>query len=920
MTTQIKRRRGTTLQHSTFAGAEAEITIDTDKNTVVVHDGSTAGGHPLAKASEVVAKAGDTMTGNLSFGDNDKATFGDGADLQIYHDGSNSYVRDNGDGNLRITSDSQVFIAKHNDENMLRATADGAVDLYYDGSSKLATTNTGVDVTGTITSDGLTVNGAATTDSFDLAAIAASKADTAVDVFVYDTSKDSDGGAWRKRTQATSWYNETLNTATRGSRREFPAVAVIVAEADQIVIYDGDDPALPMWMIFLGGSIARMAHINGGSYTPTSVMMKNGHLVTGNSLRGIIDISFASDTALMYRESTAATVSGYRSGGIVSRNVSDIDLWDGTDPFGAIINDTVNDVAMTVLPNAPIDPATGLPVPTIAVATAGGVSVIKDDGTVVDITRTSSAQTASVDFNNGYLVIGNSNVGAVWYYDYIPSSDETISPSNGHIEYYDSGFSNDDTPAYLGYLNTKTAGTYIGTTGANDAGLTAVDFNPADYSKSSTAWITSDYNTGWMNGDIKGAFLSDTDDTDLVGSELVTNGDFSSALSGTWTTDLGSSSGGTVAIVSGELVITQGTNSVWMGAWQSLDVTGIDTVTISAQRTAVDVGTARVGLATGSGASSSTPNIGYLEFTGTTTGTKAVTIDVSSYTTVYLSIREGSGAGDSSTLDNISVRLADEDRSVNGNGLQVFGTVTRTPVATGADLVAYSGFSTSNYLEQPYNSDLDFGTGDFCYMGWFKTNGTGITMFERCNSPRSGNGMTVYMDGTGKPLWYKIVSGVPTIVVTPTAAYNNNSWVHFAAIRQNGVVSLYFNGQKDGSASDSTDMTNTSAIFRLGANATGTSGWTGSLALWRISATAPTAEQISRIYNDEKHLFTEGAQATLFGSSDAVTALAFDDSSQLLHVGTSAGRSVFQGLRRVSNTTTAVGTAISASNGLVVEE
>ena len=41
---------------------------------------------------------------------------------------------------------------------------------------------------------------------------------------------------------------------------------------------------------------------------------------------------------------------------------------------------------MTVLPNAPIDDATGLPVPTIAVATDGGVSVIKDDGNVVDIT------------------------------------------------------------------------------------------------------------------------------------------------------------------------------------------------------------------------------------------------------------------------------------------------------------------------------------------------------------------------------------------------------------------------------------------------------------------------------------------------------------------------------------------------------
>ena len=52
---------------------------------------------------------------------------------------------------------------------------------------------------------------------------------------------------------------------------------------------------------------------------------------------------------------------------------------------------------MTVLPNAPIDADTGLPVPTIAVATDGGVSVIKDNGTVVDITGTSKAVTHPVD-------------------------------------------------------------------------------------------------------------------------------------------------------------------------------------------------------------------------------------------------------------------------------------------------------------------------------------------------------------------------------------------------------------------------------------------------------------------------------------------------------------------------------------------
>lgn len=51
MATQIQRRRGTTAQHSTFTGALGELTVDTDKKTVVVHDGITAGGFPLAGAS-----------------------------------------------------------------------------------------------------------------------------------------------------------------------------------------------------------------------------------------------------------------------------------------------------------------------------------------------------------------------------------------------------------------------------------------------------------------------------------------------------------------------------------------------------------------------------------------------------------------------------------------------------------------------------------------------------------------------------------------------------------------------------------------------------------------------------------------------------------------------------------------------------
>jgi hypothetical protein len=94
----------------------------------------------------------------------------------------------------------------------------------------------------------------------------------------------------------------------------------------------------------------------------------------------------------------------------------------------------------------------------------------------------------------------------------------------------------------------------------------------------------------------------------------------------------------------------------------------------------------------------------------------------------------------------------------------------------------------------------------------------------------------------------------------------------------------------------------------------------GSIALIRTSATAPSAEQIAKMYNDEKHLFQTNAKATLYGTSDSVLGLAYDDGTKSLHVGTSAGRSVFQGLNRVDNTTDAVGLAISASNGLVAED
>jgi len=107
--------------------------------------------------------AAASLTGDLSFGDNDKAIFGAGSDLQIYHDGSNSYIRDIGTGNLNILADQLKIMNAAGTENKAFFVSDAGVYLYHNNSARLETTSTGIDVTGTVTADGLTVDGA--TDS-----------------------------------------------------------------------------------------------------------------------------------------------------------------------------------------------------------------------------------------------------------------------------------------------------------------------------------------------------------------------------------------------------------------------------------------------------------------------------------------------------------------------------------------------------------------------------------------------------------------------------------------------------------------------------------------------------------------------------------------------------------------------------------
>jgi hypothetical protein len=107
-------------------------------------------------APYTLAQTLNTNGNNVTFGDNGKAIFGAGSDLQIFHDGSNSYITDAGTGDLKIRS-NKIRMEAPDSQNMIIVTEDAGVQAFYNGTERLSVNNTGIDVTGTATMDGLTV-------------------------------------------------------------------------------------------------------------------------------------------------------------------------------------------------------------------------------------------------------------------------------------------------------------------------------------------------------------------------------------------------------------------------------------------------------------------------------------------------------------------------------------------------------------------------------------------------------------------------------------------------------------------------------------------------------------------------------------------------------------------------------------------
>ena len=689
--------------------------------------------------------------------------------------------------------------------------------------------------------------------------------------------------------------------ATRGARKEFPSVAVIVLKDGKLTIYDGDDPDMPMWMVFNADASTAESILRFGSIG--SAVALNGTLfVRLTNHYGATSLNFISEKALTYRDNGIHEFTEKQ--GLVDRNVTNSEPHN----FGApvLVSSTINGVAITVLNDAPIDSTTGLPIPTIALAADGGVSVIMNDGTiksdsVLGLNNNATGITFQPNTSNIFFFVnGNHHFWADVNATTLNAAEISSNPQTG-------------IPAYWSYWtgSDRSVHTDEHRIRSHNGGVTFYkDYNESAPTTSSTlssvAYVTSYYNTGHMVGDIRVAALSDTSTTSTTGPELITNGTTFSNTTG-WT-----GAGTTVSVSGGELVLT-GTASI--NSNQSAGFTSIacsvgDQFLVTFDIAELVQNNASAGIIVGGATIRKGPGGGGYWYPASV-GTHSTVIDATS-TAFTLYLHAGIPVGVITKFDNISVHKLNEiDRTDKNNDLRVIGTMAKTVVATGADLVGYGPFSSSNYIQQPYTNHLDFDSGDFATCFW-TNNAYSATQYIWDRSDDNGNHrIAIYISSSvgGTAHFYTRDGGGASTEVNSNGGLNPSGWSQVWCIRRGTSHEIWVDGvnrvQAVGTVRD-VSSANGQAEFTIGSRYSNDNHNTGKLALIRITKTPPTAEQIAKIYSDEKKLFRNNAKATLYGSSDAVTALAYDDSTELLHVGTSAGRSVFQGLNRVDNTTDAL--------------
>lgn len=375
----------------------------------------------------------------------------------------------------------------------------------------------------------------------------------------------------------------------------------------------------------------------------------------------------------------------------------------------------------------------------------------------------------------------------------------------------------------------------------------AYDNRMGDYWKPTAvpAWLKA---TGKMP---VGMWMGDTTAETLVGSELITDGDMPATTN--WT-----ASNATLSIVGGKLRVTCVADGNFGASQIPTAPTSGDDILLAYEYDCISMtGTMFVNIVGLTQQAHLPAESGTNVTTYTSTGGGTLSFIGSS-----LSL-----AGDYFEIDNVTLRLAVPDLTTNLNGLGVYGSITKS----GANLMAYSGFSASNYLEQPYNSDLDVGTGDFAYHFSFnRAAGISTTEYFYNRNDIGGGGPQTYaqMTSTGVITFYIAGSSVST-----TTTYDDGEDHSLWVIRASGVAYIYVDGALIASAAATGSVTNITSKLFIGVRYSLTLPFGGSLSLVKATATPPTAAEILTIYNQEKHYFkTGGTLPETLISTSATTA------------------------------------------------
>jgi hypothetical protein len=510
-------------------------------------------------------------------------------------------------------------------------------------------------------------------------------------------------------TTATTYESKATTDGTqtetfRGNTARFPRMAAIVAEASRVVIYDLLSPGRPMWMVFVRGSTINVGTYLSASATSVNAVTAGGGVVSvalGGS-QGLALINFAAD------RSVYKTIGGsqLRPGTIAQRNV-EYTSTPASDGGPGIANSGVNSVATFTYPDAPVDPITGLQVPTIAVGTNAGYTVLKHDGTGVNGFAVGGAVVNEVKFDQrGRLYVTASNgttAWALWLADR-SFANTTLVTSNAT---YTSG---SVTPVIGATSGAVTRGVPAGrmvavlNTTPNVVSLTVP--NEASLKGGLMAYVHNTYNTGWMAGDIRRCLLADVSAGTADSTEKITNGTFATNLSG-WTTL--ASTGSVTWDASGAMKFTN-VDTTDTAAYQ--DVSGL----VVGQTYQLNFTTATVSGSPAWVTYIMNPADGTIDSNAGSVGQGWIFTAVRTTQRIQLTMfTDGAHSG---TVDNVSLKAVAVDRSYKAKPSAINGTIAKTAVGAGSQLVAYGPFSNSNYVREAYSADLDFGTGGFDVMPW----------------------------------------------------------------------------------------------------------------------------------------------------------------------------------------------------------